>query len=77
MTVAQLSGNYEIEIPAAIRETLKLKPGDALEVKLVDGAVVMMPVPSYTSRLFAKHQNLWQGVDAVAYVRGERETWRD
>lgn len=77
MTVAQLSGNYEIEIPVTIRETLKLKPGDALEVKVVDGAVVMMPVPSYTSRLFAKHQNLWQGVDAVAYVRSLRESWRD
>ncbi|VXD20422.1 AbrB/MazE/SpoVT family DNA-binding domain-containing protein [Planktothrix paucivesiculata] len=77
MTVAQLSGNYEIEIPVTIRETLKLKPGDALEVKVVDGAVVMMPVPSYTSRLFAKHQNLWQGVDAVAYVRSLRDSWRD
>jgi len=77
MTVTQLSGNYEIEIPVTIRETLKLKPGDALEVKVVDGAVVMMPVPSYTSRLFAKHQNLWQGVDAVAYVRSLRESWRD
>ncbi|MGL4498266.1 MAG: AbrB/MazE/SpoVT family DNA-binding domain-containing protein [Planktothrix sp.] len=77
MTIAQLSGNYEIEIPVTIRETLKLKPGDALEVKVVDGAVVMMPVPSYTSRLFAKHQNLWQGVDAVAYVRSLRDSWRD
>ncbi|MEQ8384104.1 MAG: AbrB/MazE/SpoVT family DNA-binding domain-containing protein [Coleofasciculus sp. A1-SPW-01] len=77
MTVAQVSSNYEIEIPVTIREALKLKPGDALEIKVVDGAVVMMPVPSYTSRLFAKHQNLWRGVDAVAYIRGERESWRD
>ncbi|HIK10401.1 MAG TPA: AbrB/MazE/SpoVT family DNA-binding domain-containing protein [Oscillatoriaceae cyanobacterium M33_DOE_052] len=77
MIVAQLSGNYEIEIPVAVRETLKLKPGDSLEVKVVDGAVVLLPVPSHTSRWFGKHQDLWDGVDAVAYIRGERESWRD
>lgn len=77
MTVAQLSGNYEIEIPVNVREKLKLKPGDSLEVKVVDGAVVMLPVPSHTSRLFAKHRHIWDGVDAIAYVRGERESWRD
>ncbi|MGB0561365.1 MAG: AbrB/MazE/SpoVT family DNA-binding domain-containing protein [Spirulinaceae cyanobacterium] len=56
-----------------VREALQLKPGDALEIKTIDGAMVLMPVPSYTDRLFAKHQNLWQDVDAVAYIRGERE----
>lgn len=77
MMLAQLSGNYQVEIPVEVRETLNLKPGDSLEVKIVDGAVVMLPVPSHTSRLFGKHRHLWDGVDAVAYIRGERESWRD
>ncbi len=77
MTVAQLSGNYEIEIPIAVRELLNLKPGDSLQVKVVDGNVVMVPIPSHTSHLFGKHKHLWQGVDAVAYIRRERESWRD
>lgn len=77
MMLAQLSGNYQVEIPVEVRETLNLKPGDSLEVKIVDGAVVMLPVPSHTSRLFGKHRHLWDGVDAVAYIRGKRESWRD
>lgn len=58
-------------------EGLKLKPGDYLEVKLVDGAVVMVPQASYTSRLFGKHREVWQKEDAVVYVRRERESWRN
>ncbi|MDJ1178115.1 AbrB/MazE/SpoVT family DNA-binding domain-containing protein [Roseofilum sp. BLCC_M91] len=77
MIIAQLSGNYEIEIPVAVRERLQLKPGDSLEFKVVDGAVVMLPVPSHTSRWFGKHRHLWDEVDAVAYIREERESWRD
>lgn len=77
MTLARLNGNYEIEIPVAVRDTLQLKPGDSLEVKVVDNTLVMMPVPSHTSRLFGKHRHLWQDVDAVAYIRRERESWRD
>lgn len=51
-----------------------MKPSDYLEVKIVDGAVVMVPQASYTLRLFGKHREVWQEEDAVAYVRRERES---
>ena len=68
---------YQVVIPKEIREALNLKPGDYMEVKIVDRAVVMVPQASYTSRLFRKCREVWQGEDAVAYVRRERDSWRE
>ena len=77
MPKLRVNKRYQVVITKEIREELNLKPGDYLEVKVVDGAVVMVPQTSYTSRLFGKHREVWQGEDAVAYVRRERESWRD
>lgn len=77
MLTIKVDKRYQVAIPKQIREALILKPGDYLEVKIVDRAVVMVPQASYTSRLFGKCQEVWQGEDAVAYVRRERESCRD
>lgn len=77
MLITKVGGRYQVVVPKEIREAINLKPGDYLEVKIVDGAVVMVPQTSYTSRLFGKHREVWQEEDAVAYVRRERESWRD
>lgn len=73
----KVNKRYQVVIPKEIRETLNLKPSNYLDVKIVDRAVVMMPQASHTSRLFGKHREVWQGEDAVAYVRGDRDSWRD
>ncbi len=78
---------YQITIPdhAARRSRgcarMGLKTGDSLDVKVIDGALVMVPFSvkplSHTERIFGKHRGLWSGEDAVAYIRKERESWRD
>lgn len=77
MSKTKVGGRYQVVVAKEIRDALNLKPGDYLEVKVVDGAVVMIPQASYTSRLFGKHREIWQAEDAVTYVRRERESWRD
>jgi AbrB family looped-hinge helix DNA binding protein len=77
MTVAKLGGRYQIVVPKDIREALQLKPGDKLDVKVENGKVVMIPQASHTSLLVGKHRELWQDIDPVAYIRQERESWRD
>lgn len=77
MLTIKVDKHYQVVIPKQIREALSLNPGDYLEVKVVDGAVVMVPQTSYTSRLFGKHQEVWQEEDAVVYVRRDRDSWRD
>lgn len=81
MTIAKVGEQYQIAIPLQVRKTLGLKPGDFLDVKVIDGTVVMVPIsveaPSHAERLFGKHRALWRSEDAVAYIRKERESWRD
>lgn len=77
MTVAKLGERYQIVVPKDVREALHLKPGDRLDVRIEEGKVVMIPQPSHTSRLFGKHRDLWKDTEAVAYIRSERESWRD
>ena len=77
MTITQLGENYQISVPKDVREALQLKPGDQLEVTVENGQVIMTPKTSHTSRLFGKHRQLWQNIDAVEYIRNERESWRD
>ncbi len=67
----------EVVVPKEVREALGLKPGSILDVQIVDGKVVMVPQTSYTSRLFGKHRSLWQGEEAVDYIRSQRESWCD
>lgn len=77
MISAKLGDRYQVVIPKPVREALHLKAGDRLEIKIVDGTVVMVPQSSQTARLFGKHHEVWAGEDAIAYVRSERESWRD
>jgi AbrB family looped-hinge helix DNA binding protein len=77
MSKTKVGGRYHVVLPKEIREALNLKPVDYLEVKVVDGAVIMIPQASYTSQLFGKHQEIWLDEDAVNYVRRERESLRD
>ncbi|MDJ0902760.1 MAG: AbrB/MazE/SpoVT family DNA-binding domain-containing protein [Xenococcus sp. MO_188.B8] len=77
MTIAKLGEKYQILVPKDVREALNLKPGDQLEVTVENGKVIMTPQANHTSRLFGKHRQLWQNIDAVEYIRNERESWRD
>ena len=77
MTVAKLGERYQIVVPKDVREALHLKPGDHLDVRIEEGKVVMIPQASHISRLFGKHRDLWKDTEAVAYIRSERESWRD
>jgi AbrB family looped-hinge helix DNA binding protein len=77
MITAKLGDRYQVVIPKLVREALHLKAGDRLEIKIVDGTVVMVPQSSQTAMLFGKHREVWADQDAVAYVRNERASWRD
>ena len=52
MTLAKLGERYQIVVPKDVREALHLKPGDRLDVRIEAGNIVMIPQPSYTSRLY-------------------------
>ena len=50
MTTVALSPKFQVVIPKAIRQVLKLRPGQRMEVKLDESGVLLMePVPDIMS----------------------------
>ena len=45
MPVVRASSKYQVAIPKAIRNKLRIKPGQKLAVSEVDGAIVLTPIP--------------------------------
>lgn len=77
MTNVKVGERYQVVVPKEARRALGLKPGDRLQVEVIDGAVVMRPAMSQAAALFGRDKAIWSGVDAVTYVREERSSWRD
>ena len=73
----KVSSRYQIAVPSAARERLNIQIGDRLLVDIQDGVLVLLPQPqNYTAHLAGLHSDIWAGVDAVTYVREEREAWK-
>ena len=72
--VARMSAKYQVVIPKAVRESLKLRPRDEL-LFLVDGDMVILhPQPaSFTEAIRGLHRDLWPD-DPDAWLEEER-TW--
>ncbi len=45
MTVVRASSKYQIAIPKAIRDKLRIKPGQKLAISEDDGVILVTPVP--------------------------------
>lgn len=72
----KVSKRYQIAVPAEARRRLKIKSGDQLLVDVQDGMLILLPRPKdYARTMAGLHREVWQGIDAAAYVREEREAW--
>jgi len=41
-------------------------------------SLILKPKPkSYTKHLRGLHKDVWEGLDATAYIRKEREAWEE
>jgi AbrB family looped-hinge helix DNA binding protein len=73
-TRVTVSGDFQINVPDEARVQLHLKAGDHLLIEIRDGSIVLVPEPTdYVQRLRGLHREVWEGIDAQAYVSGERE----
>ena len=71
---ARISSKYQVVIPKAVREALRIQPQDDL-MFLVDGdTVVFRPKPkSFTEALCGLYQEIWPDPDA--WLEEERSSW--
>jgi len=69
----KVSSKYQIAVPAEARKKLGIKPGDHLLVDIREESILLMPEPKdWAEALAGLHKEIWEGIDPVEYVRGER-----
>ena len=70
--IVMLSSRSTITLPAELREALRLKPGDPLQVELDDGRMVLTPVAVVPRRLALSESGLRKERAEDAHVRAVR-----
>ena len=71
MNTAKISSKYQIVIPKQARRALGLSAGDEVVVVAQKDRIELVPRPrSYTRATLGLGKEVWEGVDAVKYVRG-------
>ena len=74
----KVSKKNQIAVPAVARQLLNIIPGDRLLVDIQDGIIILIPNPrNYTTTLEGLHHEIWEDIDANAYISGERVAWTD
>jgi antitoxin PrlF len=64
MALSRLSSKSQIVLPAAIRKSLKIKPGDELEITAENNAIIIRKATaSATEALDACHSDIWRGYE--------------
>lgn len=75
-TTVKVSQRHQISLPSYARQLLSINAGDRLLVDVQDGMLILLPQPeSYTSAMAGLHSEIWEGIDAQAYIREERASW--
>jgi len=73
----KVSRRYQISLPSQARRQLEIEAGDRLLVEIQDGMIILLPEPDdYTEYLAGLHGEIWQGIDAAAYLAEERQSWQ-
>lgn len=77
-TTIRVGKKAQVVIPRAIRDALGIEEGDTLSATVVDGRLVLQPVPSDPrERLRTLFKGVFEGVDPVEFQRESRHEWRD
>ncbi len=74
----KVNSRFQITVPSVVRKQLGIQSGDQLLMEVYEGHAVLIPEPrNYARTLRGLHSDIWRGVDTDAYLRGEREAWRE
>lgn len=72
----KVSNRFQIAVPSAVRERLKIRRGDRLLVDIQDGMVILIPEPSsHTAALAGLHREIWERLDGDRFLERERSGW--
>ena len=73
----KVSSRNQIALPSEARKNLGIRPGDRLLVEVQDGVLMLIPQhDDYVAAMAGLHREVWEGVDANAYLNEERDAWQ-
>jgi len=75
MKTTKVSDKYQVVIPKAVRQSLKLKKGQTLQVLEADGAVLMRPEKQWPDDYIGMDKDIWNKVNVLDYIRNDRDSW--
>jgi AbrB family looped-hinge helix DNA binding protein len=76
MQRVKVSRKHQIAVPSEVRRKLGIEAGDILTVEISGDDVVLHKEPkNWAEHMRGLHKEIWKGIDPVAYVRSERDTW--
>ena len=75
-STVKVSSRNQIALPSEARKKLNIRSGDRLLVDVQDGVLVLVPQPQdYVAAMAGLHREVWNDVDAEAYLNEERDAW--
>lgn len=77
MPTTKVSDKYQVVIPKAVREKLKLKQGQSMEVFLLEDGLYMSPQKNlkWPDDYIGSQKDFWSKIDVAQYLKQERDSW--
>lgn len=76
MDKTKVSDKYQVVIPKSIREAVKLKKGQTLQVlEIEDGSILLTPDKVWPDSYLGTQKDIWGKVNVARYLRSERGQW--
>ena len=75
--IVAVSSKFQVVSPKAVRNALRLHPGDQMIVAWEPGGALRLQLRprSYSEAALGLHAEMWNQLDPVQYVRKERDAW--
>lgn len=79
MHTSTLSQKYQVVVPSAVRQSMKLKVGQRVYVQVIDEnkALITKHPQSHVSALLGLGKHVWDKLGgSEKYIKQERDSWR-
>ncbi len=75
MPQTKVSDKYQVVIPKKIRERIKIKEGQELNVYALDEGILLTPQKRWPEEYIGSQKDIWKNIDVAKYLMEERESW--
>lgn len=77
MPITKVSNKYQVVIPKAIRDRVKIKEGQDLQVYSIGDAIILAPKSDlkWPDDYLGTEKDFWSKIDVRQHIEHERNSW--